>query len=118
MIENALTEEYEHIELFDKPALFTNSRINRSTVPDGWYCYDLRGTDSDPGAPVTLETTVRVNHAGTILSPIPIPFEEDKDYRVITEKINFLGEELTIPEFSEIHEGDYAPQGMMLGGIC
>ena len=32
---NARTEEFQHIELFDKFALFTNARIDRSTVPEG-----------------------------------------------------------------------------------
>ena len=34
---NARTEEFQHIELFDKFALFTNGRIARDTVPKGWY---------------------------------------------------------------------------------
>ena len=40
MAVNARTEEFQHIEVFDKPALFTNGRIARDTVPKGWYCYD------------------------------------------------------------------------------
>ena len=50
MAVNARTEEFQHIEVFDKPALFTNGRIARDTVPEGWYCYDIRGSDDDPGA--------------------------------------------------------------------
>ena len=46
---NAKSEEFQHLELFGKYALFTNGRIDRSTVPRGWYCYDLRGSDDDPG---------------------------------------------------------------------
>ena len=30
---NARTEEFQHIEAFDKPALFTNGRIARDTIP-------------------------------------------------------------------------------------
>ena len=41
MAVNARTEEFQHIEVFDKPALFTNGRIARDTVPKGWYCYCL-----------------------------------------------------------------------------
>ena len=33
MAVNARTEEFQHIEVFDKPALFTNGRIARDTVP-------------------------------------------------------------------------------------
>ena len=49
MAVNAKTEMFDHIELFGKPALFTNFRIDRSTVPENWYCYDFRGSDNDPG---------------------------------------------------------------------
>ena len=58
---NAMTEDYEHIELFGKPALFTNARGDTHTVPDGWYVYDLRGRDDDPGMPHTLELLVVAN---------------------------------------------------------
>lgn len=34
MAVNAKTEMFDHIELFGKPALFTNFRIDRSTVPE------------------------------------------------------------------------------------
>jgi hypothetical protein len=74
---NAREEEYEHVELFGRPALFTNSRIDRGTVPEGFHCYDLRGSDRDPGKPTTVENRVAVNHAGTVLTaePITIPRE-------------------------------------------
>lgn len=49
MTVNAKTEEFQHVELFGKYALFTNGCIDRSTVPKGWYCNDFRGSDDDPG---------------------------------------------------------------------
>lgn len=76
---NAREEKYESIELFEKPALFTNSRIDRDTVPEGFHCYDLRGSDNDPGRPVTVETSVGVNHAGTVLTTTPVKPQKDKD---------------------------------------
>lgn len=68
---NVREETMEHIEIFKKPALFTNSRIDRDSVPEGWYCYDLRGSDFEPGHPSTLEDKVAVNHAGSVLSRWP-----------------------------------------------
>ena len=41
---DARKETFDHIELFDAPAMFTNLRIDRSTVPEGLFCYDVRGT--------------------------------------------------------------------------
>ena len=45
---NVWSDSMQHIELLGKPALFSDSRVDRSTVPDGWYVYDLRGSDYDP----------------------------------------------------------------------
>ncbi len=97
---NAKEEEYKHVELFGRPALFTNSRIDRGTVPEGFHCYDLRGSDRDPGKPTTVENRVAVNHAGTVLTaePITIPRE---GFRRLRGGLNFLGECLTLPEFCE-----------------
>jgi len=44
---NSKDEHYEVIELFGQQALFTNLRIDRATVPDGTYCYDIRHGDDD-----------------------------------------------------------------------
>ena len=101
--QDAMLEEFEHVELFGKPALFSNFRIDRSTVPDGWYCYDVRGSDNDPGRLMTLEEKVVVNHAGTILSTEEITFPNGMDYCSIDGKINFLGDSATIAEFCEQH---------------
>lgn len=100
---NAREEKYESIELFGKPALFTNSRIDRDTVPEGFHCYDLRGSDNDPGRPVTVEKSVGVNHAGTVLTTTPVKLQKDRDFRRISGKLNFLGEELGLSQFCEEH---------------
>ena len=61
-------QQYQEIELFDKPGLFSNGRIVRDNLPEGVYCYDLRGSDYDPGEPVCVEERVVVNHAGSAVS--------------------------------------------------
>ncbi len=63
MTVNASTEEFQHVELLGKYALSTNGRIDRSMVPDGWYCYDFRGSDDDPGELRYIEESVAVNHS-------------------------------------------------------
>lgn len=100
---NAMTEKFEHIEIFDKPVLFTNARVDKATVPEGWYRYNIRGSDYDPGSFGTLEREVSVNHAGTILSPEEIPLSKGKDYRPIRGSQNFLGEDMTLAEFCACH---------------
>ena len=65
--ENLLNEELQEIEIFDKPGLFSNGRLRDEEVPEGLYRYDLRGSDYDPGQPITVEKTVVVNHAASVL---------------------------------------------------
>jgi hypothetical protein len=105
---NAREEDFEHVELFGKPALFTNSRVVRSSVPKGFYCYDLRGSDYDPGKPVTVENIVAVNHAGTVLTPEPVDIPKE-GFRRLKDGLNFLGECLSLDDFCEEHGIEFEP---------
>ena len=101
---NARTEKFQHIEVFDKPALFTNGRIARDTVPKGWYCYDIRGSDDDPGELCYMEENVVVNHAGSVLMPekLAMPKSGRLDVR---DELGFLDEgNMTLREFCEAHQ--------------
>ena len=75
---DARKETFDYIELFDAPAMFTNLRIDRSTVPEGLFCYDVRGSDNDPGALNAIEPFVFVNHAGTIIGVEDYMLEKDE----------------------------------------
>ena len=104
MAVDARVEEFQHLELFDKFALFTNARIDRSTVPDGWHCYDFRGSDDDPGALCYIEKSVMVNHAGSVLMPekLELPTSGRLDAR---DEFGFLDEgDMTLREFCEAHQ--------------
>ena len=87
---DATKEQFEHVELFGKPALFTNSRMDVSTVPLGFYCYNLRRSDNDPGRPATLELYVGVNHAGTVLTSEPVKIPKS-GYKRLRDGIEFPG---------------------------
>lgn len=97
--ENAMEERFDVVEIFGHVALFGNFRIDHDTVPEGWFCYDLRGSDEDPGMPATLEPYVVVNHAGTILAPESIWIDQEKGFRELGGELEFLGEETTLTEF-------------------
>lgn len=100
---NAREEQYEHVELFGNPALYTSSRVDCNTVPEGFYCYDLRGSDYDPGKPITVENWVVVNHAGTVVTAKPVTIPKSGT-RQLSGKLNFLDECLTLADFCEEHE--------------
>lgn len=96
-------EQFEHIEINSKPALFTNNRMAYTTVPNGFYPYELRGSDNDPGEPASLENRVGVNFCGTVITAEQMKFPKNKNHLPIKNKLNFLGEKLNLSQFAEKH---------------
>ena len=69
---NIYKDRMEYAELFGKPVLHTTGDIPRETVPEGWHCYDLCGTDRNPHKPSTLTDYAAWGRLGTVLSPAPL----------------------------------------------
>ena len=92
--------KYQEVEIFDVPALFSNGRVTPADIPEGMYCYDLRGSDDDPGMPVMVENHVVVNHAGSIITAKPLDLSEEGRL-VFTEDegLNFVGGEISAYRF-------------------
>ena len=106
-IQIANDEQYQEIELFDKPGLFSNGRIVRDNLPEGVYCYDLRGSDYDPGEPVCVEERVVVNHAGSVLLTEPLELAEDGRLMLTEEEgLNFVGGFSTLAQFLQEQKKD------------
>ena len=106
-IQIANDEQYQEIELFDKPGLFSNGRIVRDNLPEGVYCYDLRGSDYDPGEPVCVEEQVVVNHAGCVLLTEPLELAEDGRLMLTEEEgLNFVGGFSTLTQFLQEQRKD------------
>ena len=92
--------KYQEVEIFDVPALFSDGRISLDDLPEGLYRYDLRGSDDDPGMPVTVEQNVAVNHAGAIITAKPLDLGEDGClYLTEDEGLNFVGGEISMQRF-------------------
>ncbi|MCM1167990.1 MAG: hypothetical protein NC401_18565 [Ruminococcus sp.] len=96
---NANETSYERFEILGRDALFTSLRIDRKSLPEGLYAYDLRDCDDCSGDPCEVKSFVLVNHWGTVIVKEPIEGADDgveldeKDY-------NYLGENMTLEEFS------------------
>lgn len=86
------------MELFGKEALFTNGRVTKNALPEGLYTYDLRGSDNDPGQPVTLEPMVLVNHAASVIVSDKIPIPEN-GVVPLGEDMSFTGDSITMEQF-------------------
>ena len=68
---------YQEVTIFDRPALFTECRVDRATVPEGVYRYELRHGDEDWGEPRELSRSLMVNFYGTVLTrePFQLPID-------------------------------------------
>ena len=93
------TEDYELIELFGKPALFTNERLTPEDVPRGLNLYHLRRADEDDRF-ASIEPEVSVNHGGSVLTDEKLDFGEKEfiEFKDETEP-NFTGQEISIDDY-------------------
>ena len=70
---------FDPVLCFGKFVLFTGHRIDRSTVPEGLWVYDIRhGDEGDWTDPVEILPHVMCNYMGSIVSTerFPIDFKE------------------------------------------
>ena len=52
---------------------FTNLRVDRKTLPKGWYAYDIGGSSSgNIGGSIVTAGRISVNHVGTFLTKTPV----------------------------------------------
>lgn len=77
---------FQTVEINDIPALYTICRIDRDSLPIGFYVYDIREGDNDVHS--TIEKIVIVNHIATIITLVPIVMTEG-DYAQVKD-INFI----------------------------
>lgn len=108
---NFSDEEFEIIEIEGKTALFTNSRMIDADIPKGLHCYHLR--HDDDGDFCTLEKSVAVNHAGSVIVREPIELGENGCISLNNENApNFTGETTFMEDFFTNEEEQYEIMGM------
>ena len=113
---DAREETFERVEIDGVEALFTNARLDRDTIPDGLYCYDVREAEGFSGIAATLEPFVAVNHWGTVLSKEPFPME-DGVYEIGEEGLNYLGEKMTVEEYLQENQQEQNEKDIGQGGM-
>ena len=67
------TEIFQKISVCGITCDFSNIRIDRSTVPEGRYQYEIAGDDDSGGDPARVQRGVLVNFFGTLISDVPFP---------------------------------------------
>ena len=118
---HAATQQYEFCELDGKPVAFTNMRLDRETVPDGLYCYDIRDSDNLDGSCAQIKPIVIVNHWGTILSKSPFSLDEHCSYYPEAD-MNYLGTTVSLQDWLDFDEAAFMEQqkeetDMTMGGM-
>ena len=73
---NIQTERFKEITLFGHPALFTDRRLDRETLPDGFFLYEIR--HADDGTPSAVENNVFVDYYGAVILPDPLVLSENE----------------------------------------
>ena len=68
----------EIVEVQGKPYMFTNLRVDRGSIPEGLYAYDV-GDDCD-GCFWKIQRFVLVNHWATIIGKEPVDLDEFGQY--------------------------------------
>ena len=92
---------FEEAELFGKPALFLDARVDNDVVPDGLYRYELRGS-GDADVPAAVGSSVEADFMGTIITTAPI--EMTDDFAQLDDSfVNFGGNKTIKAFFEEIH---------------
>lgn len=106
-----LNDEYELIELFGKPALFSDSRLFDSNTPQGMYCYHFRTADYGYEL-CTVEPEVMVNHGGSVIMNEPLDFGKDGYIELPDDfSLHYLGKNVTLGEFVSMTPEDITFDG-------
>lgn len=106
-------KQREVVEVLGRKALFINERVAPEDVPEGMYRYDLR--DNGQGWFSSIEKSVKVNHAGTLLFTENIELNAG-EYVAFADgdSPNFLGYTMTVEEFRNMQEQENQMGGMQL----
>lgn len=100
---DANQEPLEYVTFMEKPALFTDLRVESATLPQGVERYELRHCDDNWGDPCELARSIVVNHYGTLLTTEPIQLPPDGRIYFDTDVLNFLGESMKLSNFMQKH---------------
>ena len=94
---DARKELYELMEIDGTPVIFTNMRIDRSTIPDELYLYEVRDSDDLDGSFAEIKWSVCVNHWGSIITKEQFPLTEWGSY--YPEECRYLGYDISLEEY-------------------
>lgn len=71
------TEQLQKVSVCGIMCEFSDIRIDRSTVPEGKYQYEVAGDDDSGGDPARIRRGIMVNFFGTLICDQPLPIGND-----------------------------------------
>jgi len=90
--------QLQEVEIKGHYGVFTELRVDKSTIPEGVNCYELRHGDDD-SYPAAIEQSVRVNYFGAVLMADKMELGEDGSVELTFDDFGFTGEDLTMLEY-------------------
>lgn len=90
-------EKYELIELFGRPAIFSNERLTNEDVPMDLFLYQIRDGENEFSPFGEIAEHITVNHSGSVVTKEPINLGEYGS--IIFDEDNlpsFIGEDITL----------------------
>lgn len=70
-------EYFEKVRVCGIECLFSDVRIERSTITEGKYQYEIGGDDDSGGEPARVQIGVWVNFFGTLICDVSLPLGTD-----------------------------------------
>lgn len=88
--------DYQPMELLGVNGLFTNLRVDRYSLPEGFYKYSIREGDDDPFS--TVEKDVWVNHMGDFICKKELDLNGQDEYDLFDD-YSFTDEAVDLDKF-------------------
>ena len=70
-------EKFAKVKVCGIECDFSVMRIDRSTVPEGQYQYEVADDDESQGNPARVRHSIMVNFFGTLISDVPLALGRD-----------------------------------------
>lgn len=90
--------QLQEVEIKGYYGIFTELRVDKSTLPQGVNCYELRHGEDD-SYPVAMEQSVRVNYFGAVLMADKMELGKNGYAELTLDDFGFTGENLTMLEY-------------------
>ena len=103
------------VEIKGHYGIFTELRVNKSTIPKGLNCYELRHGDDD-SYPAALEQGVKINYFGAVLMTDKMETGQDGYVPLEFEDFSFTGETLSVKEY-QMNYGETEPELLYAVGL-